>query len=157
MLEKLSLLNYINYELSSFAKEGYFSKNNSSYWLGKKYIGIGPSAHSFDGKIRSWNISNNSQYVKHIENNRLFYQNEHLSKIDQYNEYVMTGLRTIWGVSLDQLEKKFGKKYSNHLLEKSKKFIDLNMLEISDNIVFSTRKGKFLSDGIASELFIINR
>ena len=69
--------------MSSFAKEGYFSKNNSSYWLGKKYIGIGPSAHSFDGKIRSWNISNNSQYVKHIENNRLFYQNEHLSKIDQ--------------------------------------------------------------------------
>ena len=157
MFEKLSLSNYINYELSSFAKEGYFSKNNSSYWLGKKYIGIGPSAHSFDGKIRSWNISNNSQYVKQIENNRLFYQNEHLSKIDQYNEYVMTGLRTIWGVSLDQLEKKFGKKYSNHLLEKSKKFIDLNMLEISDNIVFSTRKGKFLSDGIASELFIINR
>ncbi len=157
MFEKLSLSNYINYELSSFAKEGYFSKNNSSYWLGKKYIGIGPSAHSFDGKIRSWNISNNSQYVKHIGNNRLFYQNEHLSKIDQYNEYVMTGLRTIWGVSLDQLEKKFGKKYSNHLLERSKKFIDLNMLEISDNIVFSTRKGKFLSDGIASELFIINR
>lgn len=157
MFEKLSLSNYINYELSSFAKEGYFSKNNSSYWLGKKYIGIGPSAHSFDGKIRSWNISNNSQYVKHIVNNRLFYQNEHLSKIDQYNEYVMTGLRTIWGISLDQLEKKFGKKYSNHLLEKSKKFIDLNMLEISDNIVFSTRKGKFLSDGIASELFIINR
>ncbi len=157
MFEKLSLLNYINYELSSFAKEGYFSKNNSSYWLGKKYIGIGPSAHSFDGKIRSWNISNNSQYVKHIANNRLSYQNEHLSKIDQYNEYVMTGLRTIWGVSLDQLEKKFGKKYSNHLLAKSKKFIDLNMLEISDNIVFSTRKGKFLSDGIASELFIINR
>ena len=157
MFEKLSLSNYINYELSSFAKEGYFSKNNSSYWLGKKYIGIGPSAHSFDGKIRSWNISNNSQYVKHIVNNRLFYQNEHLSKIDQYNEYVMTGLRTIWGISLDQLEKKFGKKCSNHLLEKSKKFIDLNMLEISDNIVFSTRKGKFLSDGIASELFIINR
>ena len=157
MFEKLSLSNYINYELSSFAKEGYFSKNNSSYWLGKKYIGIGPSAHSFDGKIRSWNISNNSQYVKHIANNRLSFQNEHLSKIDQYNEYVMTGLRTIWGVSLDQLEKKFGKKYSNHLLEKSKKFIDLNMLEISDNIVFSTRKGKFLSDGIASELFIINR
>ena len=157
MFEKLSLSNYINYELSSFAKEGYFSKNNSSYWLGKKYIGIGPSAHSFDGKIRSWNISNNSQYVKHIGNNRLFYQNEHLSKIDQYNEYVMTGLRTIWGISLDQLEKKFGQKYSNHLLEKSKKFIDLNMLEISDNIVFSTRKGKFLSDGIASELFIINR
>ena len=157
MFEKLSLSNYINYELSSFAKEGYFSKNNSSYWLGKKYIGIGPSAHSFDGKIRSWNISNNSQYVKHIGNNRLFYQNEHLSKIDQYNEYVMTGLRTIWGVSLDQLEKKFGKKYSNHLLAKSKKFIDLKMLEISDNIVFSTRKGKFLSDGIASELFIVNR
>ena len=157
MFEKLSLSNYINYELSSFAKEGYFSKNNSSYWLGKKYIGIGPSAHSFDGKIRSWNISNNSQYVKHIDNNRLFYQKEHLSKIDRYNEYVMTGLRTIWGVSLYQIEKKFGKKYSNHLLEKSKKFIDLNMLEILDNIVFSTKKGKFLSDGIASELFIINR
>ena len=122
----------------------------------EKYIGIGPSAHSFDGKIRSWNISNNSQYVIHIViSMEINYQNEHLSKIDQYNEYVMTGLRTIWGVSLDQLEKKFGKKYSNHLLEKSKKFIDLNMLEISDNIVFQPER-KIFSDGIASELFIIN-
>ncbi len=156
MYEKFLSLNYINYELSSFSKEGYFSKNNSSYWLGKKYIGIGPSAHSFDGKIRSWNISNNSKYVKQIINNELFYQKEHLTKIDRYNEYVMTGLRTIWGVSLDHIEEKFGKKFSYNIIKKSKKFIDLNMLEIFDRKIFTTKKGKFLSDGIASELFIIN-
>ena len=156
MYEKFLSLNYINYELSSFSKEGYFSKNNSSYWLGKKYIGIGPSAHSFDGKIRSWNISNNSKYVKQIINNELFYQKEHLTKIDRYNEYVMTGLRTIWGVSLDHIEEKFGKKFTYNIIKKSKKFIDLNMLEIFDRKIFTTKKGKFLSDGIASELFIIN-
>ena len=102
---------YINYELSSYALEGFFSRNNKGYWLGKKYIGIGPSAHSFDGAIRSWNISNNRLYIKAIDENKNFFEFERLTKIDKFNEYIMTGLRTLWGVSLNYIMKNFGEEY----------------------------------------------
>ena len=157
MYDKLSDLNYINYELSSFAKKGYFSKNNSGYWLGKKYVGIGPSSHSFDGFSRSWNVSNNKLYVSDIQNNKMYHQKEKLTHIDQYNEYIMTGLRTMWGISLSNLQEKFGKKIENHFVKKSKKFIESELLIIENNLIKTSKKGKFLSDGIASELFLINR
>lgn len=157
MYDKLSDLNYINYELSSFAKKGYFSKNNSGYWLGKKYVGIGPSSHSFDGFSRSWNVSNNTLYVSDIQNNKMYHQKEKLTHIDQYNEYIMTGLRTMWGISLSNLQEKFGKKIENHFVKKSKKFIESKLLIIENDLIKTSKKGKFLSDGIASELFLINR
>lgn len=157
MYDKLSDLNYINYELSSFAKKGYFSKNNSGYWLGKKYVGIGPSSHSFDGFSRSWNVSNNKLYVSDIKNNKMYHQKEKLTHIDQYNEYIMTGLRTMWGISLSNLQEKFGKKIENHFVKKSKKFIESKLLIIENDLIKTSKKGKFLSDGIASELFLINR
>ena len=157
MYDKLSDLNYINYELSSFAKKGYFSKNNSGYWLGKKYVGIGPSSHSFDGFSRSWNVSNNKLYVSDIQNNKMYHQKEKLTHIDQYNEYIMTGLRTMWGISLSNLQEKFGKKIENHFVKKSKKFIESKLLIIENDLIKTSKKGKFLSDGIASELFLINR
>ena len=157
MYDKLSDLNYINYELSSFAKKGYFSKNNSGYWLGKKYVGIGPSSHSFDGFSRSWNVSNNKLYVIDIKNNKMYHQKEKLTHIDQYNEYIMTGLRTMWGISLSNLQEKFGKKIENHFVKKSKKFIESKLLIIENDLIKTSKKGKFLSDGIASELFLINR
>lgn len=157
MYDKLSDLNYINYELSSFAKKGYFSKNNSGYWLGKKYVGIGPSSHSFDGFSRSWNVSNNKLYVSDIQNNKMYHQKEKLTQIDQYNEYIMTGLRTMWGISLSNLQEKFGKKIENHFVKKSKKFIESKLLIIENDLIKTSKKGKFLSDGIASELFLINR
>ena len=156
MYEKLLDNEYINYELSSFAKESYFSKNNTAYWLRKKYIGIGPAAHSFDGINRSWNVSNNNLYIKAIKNNKMFFEKEKLSIVDQYNEYIMTGLRTIWGISLKYLTDNFGIKYRNHFINKSQKFIVSNHLILNDDIVKTTIKGKFLSDGIASELFLIN-
>ena len=155
MLRRLSNENYINYELSSFAKDGYFSKNNTAYWLRKNYIGIGPSAHSFDGISRSWNISNNNLYLKAIEENKMYYKTEKLTKTDQYNEYVMTGLRTIWGISLDFLKDNFGTKYQNHFVEKSKKYIYSKHLILKNNVIKTTIEGKFLADGIASELFIV--
>ena len=99
---------YINYEMNSYAKNGFYSKNNSGYWLRKKYIGIGPSAHSYDGISRSWNISNNAKYVSNINAGKLNPKREVLSKVDMYNEYVMTGLRTMWGVSTTYISKKFG-------------------------------------------------
>ena len=157
MHDKLSDLNYINYELSSFAKKGYFSKNNSGYWLGKKYVGIGPSSHSFDGFSRSWNVSNNKLYVSDIQNNKMYHQKEKLTHIDQYNEYIMTGLRTMWGISLSNLQEKFGKKIKTHFVTKSKKFIESKLLIIENDLIKTSKKGKFLSDGIASDLFLINR
>ncbi|MAR26358.1 MAG: coproporphyrinogen III oxidase [Flavobacteriaceae bacterium] len=147
---------YINYELSSYAKKGFFSKNNSGYWLRKKYIGVGPSAHSFDGEKRTWNLSNNTKYINAINNGQGFFQSEYLSIIDKYNEYVMTGLRTVWGVSLKYLEVEFGEKYKEFFVEKSRKYFDLNYLRKDNNIVTTTIEGRFLADGISSDLFVIN-
>ncbi len=147
---------FIHYELSNFSKPDYFSKNNSSYWLGKKYIGIGPSAHSYDGKNRGWNISNNGLYIKSIQANEIPIETENLTETDRYNEYIMTGLRTIWGVSLARIEQEFGEKFLTYLNNQSVKFIADDLLSLSDGILTTTKKGKFLTDGIASDLFLLN-
>ncbi len=156
LVEKLTENDFIHYELSNFGKENYFSKNNSSYWLGKKYIGIGPSAHSYDGQKRGWNVSNNSVYMKSILDNKLPMETEILSKTDRYNEYIMTGLRTMWGVSLERIEKEFGKTYLDYLNRQAARYIEDHLLFIDDDILRTTQKGKFLSDGIASDLFLLN-
>ena len=156
LVEKLTENDFIHYELSNFGKENYFSKNNSSYWLGKKYIGIGPSAHSYDGQKRGWNVSNNSVYMKSILENKLPMETEILSKTDRYKEYIMTGLRTMWGVSLERIEKEFGKTYLDYLNRQAARYIEDHLLFIDDDILRTTQKGKFLSDGIASELFLLN-
>ena len=154
--EKLEPRGFINYEVCSFAKENFFSKNNSAYWLRKKYIGIGPSAHSFDGKSRSWNISNNKKYVEHINDGRSYHKREELTTIDQYNEYVMTGFRTIWGVSTEFLETNFNLKFKHYFIEKIQKHIDQKNIILNDNVYTTTKKGRFLADGIASDLFLLN-
>ena len=154
--EKLEPRGFINYEVCSFAKENFFSKNNSAYWLRKKYIGIGPSAHSFDGKSRSWNISNNKKYVEHINDGRSYHKREELTTIDQYNEYVMTGFRTIWGVSTEFLETNFNLKFKHYFIEKIQKHIDQKNIVLNDNVYTTTNKGRFLADGIASDLFLLN-
>ncbi len=156
LIEKLQENGFVHYELSNFGKPDYFSKNNTAYWLGKKYIGIGPSAHSYNGQSRSWNIANNSLYLKAIAENKLPSETETLSKTDQYNEYIMTGLRTIWGVSLERIETEFGTKYLDYLHQQAGKYIFDNLLEIENNVLKTTKKGKFLSDGIASDLFLLN-
>ncbi|MFT6191566.1 MAG: oxygen-independent coproporphyrinogen-3 oxidase [Polaribacter sp.] len=156
LIDELEKAGFLHYETSSFGKEGFFSKNNSSYWLGKSYLGIGPSAHSFDGKQRSWNVRNNTTYIKVIQQNKLPIEREILSNTDRYNEYIMTGLRTIWGVSLDKINRDFGHKYVTYLEIQSKKHIEQELLYIENGILITTKKGKFLSDGIASDLFMIN-
>lgn len=156
LIDKLQENGFVHYELSNFGKPNYFSKNNTAYWLGKKYIGIGPSAHSFNGKSRSWNVSNNSLYLKTIAENKVPSEMEILSKTDQYNEYIMTGLRTIWGVSLERIETEFGSSYLEYLHQQAEKYISDNLLEVENNILKTTKKGKFLSDGIASDLFLLN-
>ena len=156
LVETLEANGLVHYELSNFGKENYFSRNNSAYWLGKKYLGIGPSAHSYDGVSRSWNVANNALYLKAIQKGELPREVELLSQEDRYNEYIMTGLRTIWGVSLVRIEQEFGTDYLNYLKQQSQKFIHDGLLIITDGILKPTLKGKFLTDGIASDLFYLN-
>jgi len=156
---------FLHYEISNFGKPDYFSKHNISYWQGESYIGIGPSAHSFNKLERSWNVLNNTKYIKALNENILPKTIEVLSLQDKFNEYIMTGLRTIWGVSLEVVEHEFGVDYKIHLLNSVEKFINQGLLvfesgtkqSVSKNneIIKTTKKGKFLVDGIASELFMI--
>ena len=154
--DKLETVGFVHYELSNFGKEGFFSENNSAYWQGKSYLGIGPSAHSFNGKQRGLNVKNNSKYIKSIAQNELPIEIETLTQTDQYNEYVMTGLRTIWGVSFSKVEKDFGTIFKDYLIGQSEVFINQQLLYIDDEHLRVTKKGQFLCDGIASELFKIN-
>ncbi|MET6991245.1 radical SAM family heme chaperone HemW [Sediminicola arcticus] len=145
-----------NYEISNFGKPGFYSKNNTAYWQGKKYIGIGPSAHSYDGQRRGWNKANNTKYIKLIEAGVLPMEVEVLSTTDKYNEYVMTGLRTIWGVSLSRIKTEYGETYHNYILQQAEKHIQEQLLFLDQDILLVSKKGKFLSDGIASDLFLLN-
>ncbi|WP_248724943.1 radical SAM family heme chaperone HemW [Seonamhaeicola sp. ML3] len=158
LVERTEAEGFVQYEISNFGKPNYFSKHNTSYWQGKWYLGIGPSAHSFMGDQRSWNVSNNMKYIKAIRNKELPIVIEKLSDQDRFNEYVMTGLRTIWGVSFSKVETDFGAFFLEHLTTVSKKFIDEGLLALNTNnekVLVATPKGKFLVDGIASELFMI--
>lgn len=163
LVEKTTDHGYVHYEISNFGKPDFFSKHNTSYWQGKPYLGIGPSAHSFNGHQRSWNVSNNSKYIQSIGNNTLPNTTEILSMNDLFNEYVMTGLRTIWGISLFKVESDFGERYATHLKQASEKFIKEELLTITKfkdqpklSILKTTQKGKFLVDGIAADLFMID-
>ena len=156
LVELLEKEGFLHYELSNFGKANYFSRNNSSYWQGKKYIGIGPSAHSFTGKSRSWNVSNNALYIKSIDKSTLPSEIEILSVTDCYNEYVMTGLRTMWGISLDKVAADFGGFYVEYLSKQAQKQLLDGLLILENNILKTTKKGKFLCDGIASDLFMLN-
>ena len=145
---------FVQYEISNFGKPDYFSKHNTSYWLGEKYLGVGPSAHSFNGEQRSWNVSNNVKYIKALAENKLPSEIENLSKKDRFNELIMTGLRTIWGISLEKVKADFGKQHLQDLLKNSEQFINDELLEnVANNKLITTKKGKFLADGIASDLF----
>ena len=156
LLDILEAHNYENYELSNFAKNNLYSVNNSGYWTRKKYLGIGPSAHSFNGKDRFWNIKNNVKYIESINNNILPKINEILTDIDKFNESVMFGLRTNKGISFANIENEFGAIYKNQLIKNSQIHINNELLLIKNNFLYITRKGKFLSDGIASDLFVLN-
>jgi len=156
LADRLDKEGFVHYELSNFGKPGYFSKNNTAYWLGKKYIGIGPSAHSYNGTHRSWNIANNSLYLKSLQEDKLLIETEELTISDRYNEYVMTGLRTIWGVDVKRVQAEFGSKFSDYLLNEAAPFVQQGLLSFENNILTTTRAGKFLADGLASDLFFVN-
>ncbi len=156
LMDRLENEGYEHYELSSFGKPNFQSVNNSAYWSGKTYLGIGPSAHSFDGNTRSWNISNNAKYINGISTNRPFIEREILNEIDRYNEYLMTGLRTKNGISLSYIEDKFGLRYKELLEKEAQNHITSQMLYWDGDVLKVSRKAKFLVDGLASDLFILN-
>ena len=146
----------MHFGLFDFGKKGFFSVNNTAYWQGKSYIGIGPSAHSFNGTQRSWNVRNNSKYINAIKQNELPSEIENLTQIDRYNEYVMTGLRTMFGLSLFKVENDFGADYKKYLLDHAQIFINQHLLYIDEGHLIATKEGQFLTDGISSELFKLN-
>ncbi|GGD47089.1 radical SAM family heme chaperone HemW [Muriicola marianensis] len=155
LVRRLEVKGFVHYELSNFGKPGYFSRNNTAYWQGKTYLGIGPSAHSFNGRERAWNISNNSLYIKSIQTGELPLEVESLSQRDRYNEYVMTGLRTMWGVSLHRVENEFGDHFRQYLLEQAERHIADRYLYLDGDVLRVSQKGKFLSDGLAADLFML--
>ena len=156
MVSKLEKEGFENYEFSNFGKPGYYSRNNTAYWFGKSYLGIGPSAHSFDGTARTWNISNNTLYIKSIEKGELPSEREVLSPRDRYNEYIMTRLRTKWGILLKEVEEDFGPEYAEYLIKEAQPLLKKGLMEQERGSLFISRKAKFLSDGIAAELFLVD-
>ncbi|HLG40661.1 MAG TPA: radical SAM family heme chaperone HemW [Chitinophagaceae bacterium] len=149
LMQWLEETGYEHYEISNFSKPGYQSRHNSSYWQGKKYLGIGPSAHSFDGNSRQWNISNNQQYIESINKGIIPFEKEILTSVQKLNEYIMTSLRTIEGIDLNKIP-------GTHRVEiqdAGKKYIDGGLMISNDQRLMLTRKGKLLADGIAADLF----
>ncbi len=145
-----------HYEVSNFAKPGFYSRHNSAYWKYKEYLGIGPSAHSYNGfDVRSWNVANNQQYIKKLHTGILAKEEEILSQEDQFNEMIMIGLRTIWGVNLESLKSKFNDKIIEYFQSEIKSKIEEGILVIEDNHLKIPEKHWFMADGIASDLFIV--
>lgn len=145
-----------HYEISNFGKPGFHSKHNTSYWKYKEYLGIGPSAHSYNGsELRSWNIANNQQYIKKLSSNLLAKEEEVLSEEDQFNEMIMIGLRTIWGVDLSRLKESFNDRIVEHFQTEIQTKISEGILKISENHLKISDEHWFMADGIASDLFIV--
>jgi len=153
LMQWLEEAGYEHYEISNFAKHGSRSKHNSSYWQGKKYLGLGPSAHSFHGESRQWNISNNNIYIESILKNEIPFEKETLTDTQKANEYIMTSLRTIEGLDMGKISLEFGVR-SSELLSNSLKFIEEGKLFEENNFLKLTKEGKLFADGIAAELFI---
>jgi oxygen-independent coproporphyrinogen-3 oxidase len=154
LMSKLESVGYEHYEISNFALPGHRSRHNSSYWQGKKYLGLGPSAHSFNGESRRWNISNNSLYIQSLKNNALPVEIELLTASQRANEYIMTSLRTIEGLDLVLVSDKFGAGVRQNLERAAVKYIHSGKMNRQNEYLQLTREGKFFADGIAADLFI---
>ena len=153
VMAEMKRFGFLHYEISNFAQPGCFARHNSSYWLGVPYLGIGPSAHSFDGKNRQWNVANNAQYIKSLNAQNVPKTVEILTPAQRYNEYVMTTLRTIWGCDPSVIGRKFGKIYLKYFNQKILQFIQNQTVTTDGKKYFLTDAGRFLADRITMELF----
>ncbi|WP_333661625.1 radical SAM family heme chaperone HemW [Chishuiella changwenlii] len=156
LIDTLSDNGFIQYEISNFGKENYFSQHNSNYWKGISYLGIGPSAHSYDGKTRAWNIANNAKYIKSLEQNILPQEVEVLNKVDVFNEMIMIGLRTIYGIDLNRLENEFPNYLKDYFYTEIQLLIEEKLVEKQANKIILKPEAKFFADGIASRLFYVD-
>lgn len=154
LIQALNQAGFEHYEISNFAKPERYSQHNTNYWLGVHYLGLGPSAHSFNGTSRQWNVANNAQYLSAIAENKIPFELELLSKADVFNEYVMTSLRTQWGLDLQKITTDFGKAAKDNLLAVADEYRQKNWLLIDEDKVKLSAEGKLYADLIASELFI---
>ncbi|MCK3686118.1 radical SAM family heme chaperone HemW [Maribellus sp. YY47] len=155
LIDRAASAGFEQYEISNFARNELYSQHNTSYWQGKKYLGLGPSAHSFDQLSRRWNTSHVESYIKAIENNLAYSEEEILTEKDRYNEYILTRIRTKWGVSLKAVNELFGADVKNYLLKQLGKYIQADLVTVKNETITLPRKGLFVSDEIMTDLMII--
>jgi oxygen-independent coproporphyrinogen-3 oxidase len=153
LIEETEKNGFNQYEISNFCKPGFMAEHNSNYWKGLSYLGIGPSAHSYNGISRRFNVRNNAQYIHATENNKPFYEEEILTPNDKYNEYILTRLRTEWGCDTQEIKNNFGDKYATYFLSQLESYKQKNFVSIKQNIITLNKQGKHFADGIASDLF----
>lgn len=156
LIDRLTAAGFVHYEISNFGREHFFSRHNSSYWTGRKYLGVGASAHSFDGVSRQWNVASLPEYLEGIGQGRPVVEVEQLDRNTRYNEFIITGLRTMWGVSLEAMEREFGRSLYIYCMRQAKLYMERGLLEVQDGALRLTREGIFVSDGVMSDLLYVD-
>jgi oxygen-independent coproporphyrinogen III oxidase len=154
LIEKAEKEGFIHYEISNFGLEGYFSKHNTNYWKQVKYLGLGPSAHSFNNYSRQWNIKNVTAYINAVNNNKAFFEGEELSTKTKFNEYIMTSLRTMWGIDMDFVETAFDKEGYDYIMNLAGKYKGYGLMRQENKNLVLTNQGKMISDNIISEFMM---
>ena len=155
LMDEMERAGYVQYEISNFCLPGYESRHNSNYWKGVPYLGLGPSAHSYNVSSRRWNPSHITAYIHHMASGKSIFEEEYLTPSQQYNEYVMTSLRTVWGCDQQEIGRRFGAEYQDHFCRQAIRCLASGHLQETDGIYTLTRQGKFLADRITAELFYL--
>jgi len=153
LIEETEKNGFNQYEISNFCKPSFMAEHNSNYWKGLSYLGVGPSAHSYNGVSRRFNVRSNAQYIQATEGGKPFYEEEILTANDKYNEYILTRLRTEWGCDTQEIKSNFGEKYVTYFLNQLEPYKQKNFISIKQNIITLNKQGKHFADGIASDLF----
>jgi len=154
LIDKAESAGFVHYEISNFGKPGFFSMHNSNYWKQVNYLGLGPSAHSFNGYSRQWNVRDVKKYIKAVNSGSLLFEREELDKRTRFNEYIMTSLRTMWGIDLDYVERTFDKEGYDYIINLAGKFIDYGLMKPDKKTLMLTNQGKMISDNVISELML---
>ena len=156
LIEHLQNAGYEHYEISNFCRPDKYSRHNTSYWRGIPYLGCGPSAHSFNGTTREWNVSSIDLYIKGIEGNQRDFETENLDQTTRYNEFIITTIRTVWGTPIEKLKQEFGNELWEYCRKMSAPYLENGKLEIHEGALRLTREGIFISDSIMSDLLWVN-